>query len=180
MNSLLISLVLAAAAGQPLKTVDKVEIPRYLGSWYEIAKFPNSFQRNCVGAVATYSLRDDGDLTVVNSCREKNLAGETRKAKGKAWLAEAGSSAKLYVRFFWPFKGDYWIIDLGSDYEYAVVGEPGRKYLWILSRTAALPEPVYGKILERLREQGYDVGRLEKTPQPTDAPAFPAPASGPA
>ena len=144
-----------------LAVVTNVEIERYLGTWYEIARYPNRFQKGCVAVTADYSLRDDGKIRVVNACRKGSPDGPIKRIEGKAWVVDRETNAKLRVQFFWPFWGAYWIIDLGKDYEYAVVGHPKRKYLWILSRTPEMsPEP-YQAIVERLIEQGYDPGRLK-------------------
>src|SRR5512137_2339735 len=153
-----------APAGPPLRTVDRVDLGRYMGRWYEIATIPMSFQAGCVGVTAQYTLREDGDVDVLNTCRKERLDGEVRTAKAKAWSVDP-SNAKLEVRFFWPFHGSYWIIDLDPDYRWAVVGHPSREYLWVLSRTPQMDEATYQGILARLRAQGYDVARLVKTPQ---------------
>jgi apolipoprotein D and lipocalin family protein len=150
----------------PLRTVPKVDIARYMGTWYEIALYPQRFERGCTGSTATYTLRPDGTVEVVNRCALDSLNGRPKVAKGRARVVDRETSAKLKVTFFWPFWGDYWVIDLGPQYEYAVVGHPGRKYLWILSRTPTLAPEVYDGILERLRAQGYDTGRLVRTLQP--------------
>ena len=151
----------------PLQTVAKVDLSRYLGTWYEIASFPQGFQEGCTGTMATYSLRDDGTIDVLNRCRKDSLDGKESVANGRARVVDAATNAKLEVSFFGPFWGPYWIIDLGADYEYAVVGHPGRDYLWILSRTPQLSTEVYGAIIERLEAQRYETARLVKTLQPT-------------
>ena len=152
-------------ASNPLSVVPYVDLNRYTGIWYEIARYPNSFQEGCVGSRATYALSDDGKLSVLNECYDKSLNGKIRSAKGKAWVVDKETNAKLRVSFFWPFAGDYWIIDLGNNYEYAVIGHPKRKYLWILSRTREMEGDVYEAILSRLREKQYDTSRLMKTLQ---------------
>jgi apolipoprotein D and lipocalin family protein len=149
----------------PLEVVPFVDLGRYIGQWYEIARFPHRFQEGCVGSKATYSLRDDGKIAVLNECYEGSFSGIIRNAKGKAWVVDTKTNAKLKVSFFWPFSGAYWIIDLGKDYEYAVVGHPSRKYLWILSRTKKMDENVYQEILGRLAAKGYDTTKLLKTQQ---------------
>jgi apolipoprotein D and lipocalin family protein len=149
----------------PLETVPFVDLNRYTGVWYEIARYPNSFQEGCVGSRATYSLRDDGKISVLNECYDRSFDGRLRSAQGKAWIIDKASNAKLKVSFFWPFSGAYWIIDLGSDYEYAVIGHPKRTYLWILSRTKTLEAEVYEKILFRLKDKQYDTTKLITTPQ---------------
>lgn len=161
----------AAADARPLQTVPRVDLARYVGTWYEIASYPQRFQKGCTGTVATYSIRDDGMIEVINRCSRDSLTGRITVAKGRAKVVDKVTNARLKVTFFWPFWGDYWIIDLGAGYEYAVVGHPGRKYLWILSRTPAMAPAVYEGILERLRGQGYDTARLRETLQrPADGP----------
>jgi apolipoprotein D and lipocalin family protein len=149
----------------PLRTVSHVDLGRYVGTWYEIASFPQSFQRGCTATTATYTVRGDGDIDVLNRCRLGSLDGKEKSARGRARVVDRTTNAKLRVSFFRPFWGDYWIIDLASDYSYAVVGHPGRDYLWILSRTPTMDEPTYQGIVTRLREQGYDTSRLVRTPQ---------------
>jgi apolipoprotein D and lipocalin family protein len=148
-----------------LQAVRRVDLQRYLGTWYEIASFPQSFQRGCTATTATYSLREDGEIEVLNQCRKGSVDGPLDKAKGVARVADKATNAKLEVSFFRPFWGAYWIIDLGPDYEYAVVGHPSRDYLWILSRTPELSEETYRNILTRLQAQGYDTSRLVRTRQ---------------
>ncbi len=149
----------------PLLTVEQVDLQRYIGVWHEIARYPNRFQENCIGSRATYGLRDDGAISVLNECYDSSSGGKLRSVTGKAKIVDTKSNAKLKVSFFWPFYGDYWIIDLGKDYEYAVIGHPKRKYLWILSRSVTVDESVYEGILERLKDKQYDITKLIKTPQ---------------
>lgn len=151
-------------ASPPLQVVPKVDLKRYAGTWYEVASYPTAFQRGCVNSRATYTLRDDGSVGVVNQCN-KGPEGELSTAKGRARIVDPETNAKLSVSFFWPFSGDYWIIDLGDNYEYAVVGHPSREYLWILSRTPQMDETVFTAILERLKAQSYDTSKLARTPQ---------------
>jgi len=153
----------------PLQTVPRVDLARYMGTWYEIASYPQRFQRGCTGTTATYTLRPDGSVEVVNRCARDSLDGRVTVAKGRARVVDGATNAKLKVSFFWPFWGDYWIIDLGRDYEFAVVGHPGRKYLWILGRAPTMDAAVYDGILERLRRQGYDTSKLNRTLQATAA-----------
>ena len=159
----------ARAAERPLETVAHVDLARYAGVWYEIASYPQRFQKGCTGTVATYTLRADGTVAVLNRCARDSLDGRVTVARGRARVVDKASNARLKVSFFWPFWGDYWIIDLGADYEYAVVGHPSRKYLWILSRTPAMAPAVYEGILERLRGQGYDPAKLNRTLQDVGA-----------
>jgi apolipoprotein D and lipocalin family protein len=147
-----------------LQVVSSVDLGRYMGTWYEIARYPNRFQRDCAGDVmATYELREDGKVRVVNACREAD--GEAKTSEGTARVVDPKTNARLKVTFFWPFSGDYWIINLGPNYEYAVVGEPSREYLWILSRTPRMDDATYGVLLERIAKQGYDTSKLVRTPQ---------------
>ena len=148
----------------PLQSVPRVELARYIGRWFEIARYPNRFERKCDRNVtATYTLRSDGAIRVVNACVTRE--GKQKQAKGWAKVVDPESGSKLKVTFFWPFFGDYWIIDLCPNYEYAVVGEPGRKYLWILSRTAKMNDEIYAEITGRLAAKGYDAGKLEQVQQ---------------
>jgi len=149
-----------------LQAVPQVELERYLGTWYEIASYPQRFQEGCTGTTATYTLRSDGEIDVLNKCRKGALDGPEDLAEGRARVVDRTSQAKLEVSFFGPFWGDYWIIDLGPDYEYAVVGHPSRDYLWILSRTPTLDAEIYDGILTRLEEMGYPLEPLQKTLQP--------------
>ena len=151
---------------KPLEAVPHVELDRYLGTWYEIATIPQRFQKGCVGVTAEYSLRPDGDVQVINTCREGTLDGNVKRVVGKAWVVDKKTGAKLKVRFFWPFSGDYWIIALDPEYQYAVVGHPGRNYLWILCRRPQMDESLYTGLLEKITAQGYDASRIVKTLQP--------------
>jgi len=164
--ALLLCLICAcASAGPPpatLQVVPRVDLERYAGRWYEIASFPQHFQRGCTDSRADYRLRGDGTVEVLNSCLRD---GSVDTAKGKAWVVDKGTNAKLKVSFFWPFRGDYWVIELGGDYEYAVVSAPSMKYLWILSRTPQMDERRYQEIVGRLKERGFDVAKLNRTPQ---------------
>lgn len=147
----------------PLTSVRTVDLKRYVGRWYEIARYPNRFQRECASdTTAEYELKPNGKVRVVNTCRKSD--GASKKASGTAKVVDP-SNARLKVTFFWPFYGDYWIIGLDPEYRWAVVGEPGRKYLWILSRTAQMTEADYQQAVEQARAAGYDPQRLIKTPQ---------------
>jgi apolipoprotein D and lipocalin family protein len=150
----------------PLETVPKVDLERYLGTWYEIASFPQRFQRGCAATSATYSWRDDGTILVINRCRKGSLHGPEKSVHGRARVSDASTNAKLEVSFFRPFWGQYWIIDLAPDYSYAVVGHPTRDYLWILSRDRHMQRDLYESLLSRLRQRGYEVERLRRTEQP--------------
>jgi apolipoprotein D and lipocalin family protein len=160
----LLAAMLPARDSRPLKTVDSVDLQRYAGDWYEIARYPNRFQKDCDSDVhVRYTLQSSGKLNIRNECRKAN--GKPDVANGTAKVVDAKTNAKLKVTFFWPFYGDYWIIDLDPQYRYAVVGEPGRKYLWILSRAKELDRETFQHILQRVAENGYDTSKLVKTRQ---------------
>jgi apolipoprotein D and lipocalin family protein len=144
--------------------VTYVDLNRYTGNWYEIARFPNRFQKKCVGnTTANYSFKPNGDIQVVNRCKKAD--GSYLDAVGKAKVVDKKTNAKLKVSFFWIFYGAYWIIDLDPNYQYAVVGHPDKTYCWILSRTPRMSEKIYNEILQRLEAKGYDTKKLTKTPQ---------------
>jgi apolipoprotein D and lipocalin family protein len=145
-----------------LNVVPSVELERYLGKWYEIAHLPARFQEGCSETTATYTLAKDGKISVLNECRKN---GKVKRAKGKAKVVDKATGAKLKVTFFWPFYGDYWIIKLGRDYDYAVVGTPNRKYLWILSRTPRMDDELFSDIAEFARSKGFEVENLIRTRQ---------------
>ncbi len=166
---LLVTVSMAALAGtmhvsERLATVPSVDLKRYVGTWYEIARYPNRFQKDCASdTTANYTLLPNGTIQVVNSCRRDD--GSMNTARGKAKVVDRASNARLKVTFFWPFYGDYWIIGLAPDYRYAIVGEPDRKYLWILSRTPKMNAEDYAEAIQKIGEAGYDPSRLMKTPQ---------------
>jgi apolipoprotein D and lipocalin family protein len=156
--------LLAAGSEQPLETVRHVDLNRYTGRWFEIARYPNWFEKKCDRDVtAEYSIKEDGDIRVLNSCI--NRAGKPERSEGTAKVVDPATNAKLKVTFFWPFYGKYWVIELGNEYEYAVVGEPSRHYLWILSRTPTMQDAVYQKILQHLTASGYEPRNLVRTAQ---------------
>ena len=143
-----------------LKTVEYVDVNRYLGKWYEISAIELWFEKGCKGVTANYSLLPDGKLRVINTCYKDSLDGELKVANGKAKIVDTESNSKLKVTFFWPFYGDYWIIELGENYEYAVVGSPDRETLWVLSRTPTMDPTVYAGILDRMSAKAFDVTQL--------------------
>ncbi len=154
-----------------LRTVPRVDLKRYEGKWYEIAKYPNKFQKKCVAnTTAEYTLKDNGRIEVKNRCVRKD--GSIDTATGEAKIADKGTNAKLKVRFapgflsWLPFVwGDYWIIDLDPDYQHVAIGEPDRKYFWILARKPVIDDTTYRDILKRAEEMGFDPAKVEKSVQ---------------
>lgn len=153
------------AMSQTLQTVPFVDLNKYAGKWYEIASIPQFFQKGCHGTTAEYTLTDKGYVIVENRCNKDSIHGKQTYIKGKAFVVENSGNAKLKVQFFWPFKGKYWIIDLGDNYHYAVVSHPNKKYLWILSRTPIMDETLYKEITYRLKEKGFDISKIKLTQQ---------------
>lgn len=161
--ALLASPGLAEAAPAPLPTVAAVDMARYAGGWYEIALLPSWFQRSCV-ADTKARYRADGDgIEVLNRCRKADGSIET--AKGHATVVEGSGNAKLRVSFFWPFKGDYWVLDLDADYQHVLVGTPSRKYAWVLSRTPTMDEASLQRLLDKAATLGFDKAAFKRSPQ---------------
>jgi apolipoprotein D and lipocalin family protein len=153
-----------SCSSQPLETVKSVDLNKYMGRWYEIALFPQRFEKGCNCTTAEYTI-EKGLVKVENSCRRNSAYGKLTKAIGKAFVVKGSNNAKLKVQFFWPFRGKYWIIELAEDYSYAVVGAPNRKYLWILSRTPIMNDVLYENLLKKIEKKGFDVNKLVKTNQ---------------
>ena len=157
----------AAQAQAPVTSVASVDLVRYGGKWFEIASFPMFFQRNCIAdTTAEYALAAGGGITVHNRCRTKSGFDE---ATGKATVVEGSGNSRLEVSFFWPFKADYWILGLDPDYRWAVVGNPNRRYLWVLSRTPQLPPALLEAALASAVAQGFDLSQLRYTAQAADS-----------
>lgn len=155
---------------QPLQAVEYVDPEKYAGRWYEIASYPTRFQKGCHCTTADYEfIPGKNYLGVINRCiRFKNGKSGISSIRGKASIAKNSGNARLKVRFFWPFRGDYYIIGLADDYSWAVVGHPKRTYLWILSRESFMPSDTYNKILSLVKSKGYDLKILRKTSQNCD------------
>lgn len=159
----------ASFAADPLATVGDIDLARYAGRWYEVAKYPNRFQRDCISdTTATYTLREDGNVGVVNRCRTRDgideASGVARRVDGRTDRLQVSflPSALRWLPIGW---GDYWVIELAPDYRYAVVGEPSRRYLWVLARTPSLTDADRKAIEARLPAHGYDAARLVDSPQ---------------
>lgn len=160
-TSLLLGLCTMASAQQVNNsTITTLDLNRYLGKWYEIARYDHAFERDLVGTTAEYSLRQDGKIKVLNSGHLGTLDGAYKESIGKAKFNSNGEPGQLRVSFFGPFYGDYYILDLAPDYSYSVVGSSSPKYLWILSRTPQLSSEVQSKILNNLQKRGYDTTKL--------------------
>jgi len=152
-----------AMAEQPVTSVPAVDLARYTGKWFEIASFPMFFQRNCIAdTTAEYTSAPDGAIKVHNRCRTESGFDD---AVGKATVVEGFNNSRLKVSFFWPFKADYWVVGLDPEYRWAVVGNPNRKYLWVLSRSPQLSAPLLEAALASAKAQGFDLTQLHYTPQ---------------
>jgi apolipoprotein D and lipocalin family protein len=166
-NLFMIALISTAIFGcrvktDALKTVPEVNLERYCGLWYEIASFPQKFQKGCRCSTAEYKLTEKNYIRVINKCQKP---GKFAMIEGKAFVVKGSGNAKLKVQFFWPFKGDYWIIELDPDYNWAAVGNENRKYLWILSRRPVMQDTIYNEILNKVTAKGFDISKLKKTEQ---------------
>lgn len=152
----------AASSSQTVdnSTINTFNLNRYLGKWYEIARYDHAFERGLVGSTAEYTLRDDGKIKVLNSGHLNSLDGPYKESIGKAKPNKNGKPGQLRVSFFGPFYSDYYILDLASDYSYSVVGSSSPKYLWILSRTPQLTPEIQNKIVKNLKKRGYDTNKL--------------------
>ncbi|MGK7870438.1 lipocalin family protein [Falsiroseomonas sp. E2-1-a20] len=172
---LVVSACSTAPTAPPPATVAQVDLARYAGTWFEIARFPNSFQdapgQVCIATTATYAARPDGQIAVTNRCED--AAGRPNIATGSAYAVAGTGNAKLRVSFFWPFYGDYWVLGLDPDYRWALVGAPNRDYLWILSRTRTMTEADTAAATAIAAREGFDITRLRRTPQPSSNVATP-------
>jgi apolipoprotein D and lipocalin family protein len=151
------------AVPEPAKAV---EVDRYLGRWYELARYEAGFQKDCEGVTADYSLTAPGQIKVINTCLQGSLQGKSKQANGKAKVVEGSQNAKLRVSFFGPFYGDYWVLDHAEDYSWSIVGEPSGRYLWLLHRQPNPGAATLIRMKARAAELGYDVGLLRVTQQP--------------
>jgi lipocalin len=155
----------ACKSYRDLPTVKEVDLVRYSGRWYEIARLPNRFEKDLVCVSATYRLKSNGKIEVIN--QGVTPEGEVKRSKGTAWRSDEQYPGRLKVSFFWPFAGNYYIIDLGKgeSYDYALVGSPSRKYLWILARTKSIEEKLYHQLLAKAQNLGFDIQPMIRTRQ---------------
>jgi apolipoprotein D and lipocalin family protein len=169
LNRILLGIILFISANitkaQELETVKNVDLSKYMGKWYEIASYPQRFQKNCYGTTAEYIMTNNDYITVINRCKKGSLQGKEKSVKGKATVVEGTNNSKLKIKFFFLFSGNYWIIDLADDYSYAVVSEPKRKSLWILSRTPKMNQETYSKVISKIKSKGFDIDNLKMTVQ---------------
>ena len=162
-------IIMASAYSQkPPSVVSSVDLNRYKGLWYEIARLPFFFERKLKCTSATYTLREDGRITVLNKGNYLTDPKKSTSSQGVAWIPDKNSPAKLKVQFFWPFSGDYWILELDKDYRYVLVGDPSHKYLWILAREKKMDEKTYSMLLGKAVENGYDVKSIIRVEQDCD------------
>lgn len=150
------------AEEKPLKTVEKVDLKRYAGKWYEIAAMPEPFKAGCACSTAEYKLKQEGYVEVTNRCLKD---GREKAVEGKAFPVAGSNNSQLEVQFFWPLKGKYYIMALDEDYQYALVGHPNRRHLWVLSRYPEIDEEVYISYLQLARKEGFEINRLELSEQ---------------
>ena len=149
-----------------LSTVPGVDLNKYSGKWYEIARLPNSFEKGLICVTAEYSLREDGKVTVVNSGRKEDNPARIDSIKGKAWVPDPNEAGRLKVQFFWPFAGGYYIFHLDQEnYQYALVGTPSRKFFWLLSRNPAIDESLYEELVKIASDNGFETGNILKVRQ---------------
>jgi apolipoprotein D and lipocalin family protein len=151
-----------------LTVVPAVDLQKYAGTWYEIARLPFSFESKLKCITATYSIRSDGNIDVLNKGHLISDPVKVKYSKGKAFIPDKNVPSKLKVQFFWPFKGDYWIMELDKNYKYVLIGEPSYKYLWILARERKLDQVVMDKLFRKATESGYDLKNLILTEQNCD------------
>ena len=149
-----------AEENKKLEAVSNLELQKFQGVWYEIAHNPWFPENNCFSMIADYKLLENNEIEVTNICRKYGFDGEISKITGKAWLVDPTIKSKWEVQFIWPFTLDYWVIDLEEDYKYAVIGEPDKENIWILSRTPIMKKSLLVKIIKKIKMKGYDLSNL--------------------
>ena len=161
-------MISGCSTDEPLPTVETLDLNKYSGTWYEIARLPNSFEKGLQCVTANYTVKDNGKVRVLNSGRKAPNLEKVKNAKGTALVPDPNYPARLKVTFFWPFAGDYYVMALDEDYTHALVGSPSREYLWILSRTKTLSQDNTDNLLEIASAQGFDVQQLDWIDQSCD------------
>jgi apolipoprotein D and lipocalin family protein len=152
----------SSGVSAPLQSVNYVDLSRYVGVWYDIAHYPSRYQEKCQDSVASFSLRNNGEIDVLNSCRDKQN-GTLHHADGHGWVIDTTSNARLKISYFWPFRNEYVIIDQGKEYEYSVICTADKKHLWIIARSPSMSSDVYEKIMTNVEKQGFQRGNLINT-----------------
>jgi lipocalin len=153
--------LMSCGENETLETVDQLDLEKYQGTWFELARLPNSFEKGLTCVTANYTIKDNGKVEVINRGHKESDPSKIKESKGTAWVPNPDEPGQLKVRFFWPFAGDYYVIKLGPDYKYALVGSPSREYLWILCRNRRLDGPTINELLELAAARGFDVEQLE-------------------
>lgn len=160
--------IYACNEDKPMKTVESLDLKRFMGDWYVIAIMPNFIEKNAVNGIESYTLSEKGHVEIKYTFRKNNPDGKLKSMTGKGFIHNKQTKAEWRVQFVWPVRFAYLVIDLAEDYSYTVVGVPSRKYAWIMSRTPHMRPEVYSGIVERMRAVGYDVAKLERIPQKWD------------
>jgi apolipoprotein D and lipocalin family protein len=156
----ILTTLFGCSSGRELQTVDSVDLEKYAGKWFEIARLPNSFEEGCECTTAEYGV-EEKYVSVTNRCYDMEKQ-EWKDINGKAFPVKGTNNSELKVQFFWPFRGDYYIVDLDENYQHALVGSPNRKFLWLLSRTPQMDEREYIRLIEKAKELGFDTDQLIK------------------
>jgi lipocalin len=169
LSLLILALVFVSCKSQSTmidkSVVKDLDIEKYLGTWYELARYDHSFERGLVGVTATYSMRQDGKIKVVNAGYRDSLTGEKSEAIGKAKIPDPKVPSKLKVSFFWIFYADYYVLELDDNYQWAIIGSKSDSYLWILSRKPVIEQKLYDELLQKIKDRGYDTDLLIKVEQ---------------
>lgn len=157
--------LLSCKISRNLPTMDSVDLNKYAGLWYEVARLPNWFEQGLVCPVANYTLLPNGRIEVLNQGRLVKDFNKIKNARGTAWVPDAQYPGRLKVRFFWPFAGDYYIISVDASYQYALIGAPSRKYLWILSRSKTPDPEIFNRLLALAQSHGFDTSKVMRVGQ---------------
>ncbi len=157
----LMAVISSCSESKSLETVKNFDVKKYQGVWYEIGKLPNRFEEGLECVTAEYTLLKNGDIKVVNKGRVEGESEEMDIIEGKAWVPDSEYPAQLKVEFFWPFSGDYYIIQLDQEYQWALVGSPNRKFLWVLSKDKNMDEKFVNKLLQKASASGFDISKFE-------------------
>jgi apolipoprotein D and lipocalin family protein len=149
----------------PLKTVEHVDLPRFMGPWYVIANIPTSIEKNAYGAIESYKLNDDGTIATTFTFRKGSFTGEQKEYHPKGFVIDKQSNAIWGMRFIWPIKADYRIAYLNDDYTQTIIARQDRDYVWIMARSATLSDADYTQLIKMVTDMGYDPSKIQKVPQ---------------